>query len=173
MNKNSKVDIFAKFLKEFQNETDRGCAIMAASSLDEKLKTILYNFLIDCKQTRELIDGYSAAIGTFSSRLNLAYSLGLISDYEYQDCNTIRKIRNDFAHKFELDFSFANEKIQNLCWSLNAPTPGDKTAFKDKPRQLFINGVTVLYLNWLYREEYVNKTKLERPNWEGITWKNK
>ncbi|MDC6390966.1 MltR family transcriptional regulator [Maribacter sp. PR1] len=173
MNDNPKVDIFSKFLKEFQDETDRGASIMAGSILDEKLKTILYDFLIDCKQTKDLIDGYGAPIGTFSSRLNLAFSLGLISEHEFQDCNTIRKIRNEFAHKFEMDFSFEDQKIKSLCWNLNAPTPRDKETFKDKPRLLFVNGVTMLYLNWLYREEYVSKRKLERPNWKGITWMTK
>ena len=173
MNDNPKVDIFSKFLKEFQDETDRGASIMAGSILDEKLKKILYDFLIDCKQTKDLIDGYGAPIGTFSSRLNLAFSLGLISEHEFQDCNTIRKIRNEFAHKFELDFSFKDQKIKNLCWNLNAPTPRDKEAFKDKPRLLFVNGVTMLYMNWLYREEYVSKRKLERPDWKDITWKTK
>jgi len=173
MNENPKLDKFSKFLKEFQDESDRGASIMAASMLDEKLKTILYNFLIDCKQTKGLLDGYGAPIGTFSSRLNLAFALGLISEYEFDDCNTIRKIRNDFAHKFELDFSFENQKINSLCLKLNAPTPGAKETLKDKPRQLFVNGVTMLYIHWLYREEYISKRRLDRPDWHKTIWRNR
>jgi len=173
MHDNPKIEVFSKFLREFQDETDRGAAIIAVSMLDEKLKEILYDFFIDCKQTKDLLDGYNTPLGTFSSRLNLAYSLGLISDYEYQDCNIIRQIRNDFAHKFELDFSFNNQRIKDLCWNLKAPTPGDKETFRDKPRMLFINGVTLLYVNWLYREEHVRKRRLKRPDWEDITWNSK
>jgi mannitol operon repressor len=165
-----KVDLFSKFLHEFQHETDRGASILAGSMLDQKLKDILFDFLIDGAPTKDLLNGNNAPLGTFSSRLNLAYSLGLISEYEYHDCNIIRKIRNDFAHKFELEFSFTDQKVSALCWNLKADTPGDKENFKGKPRQLFNNGVTVLYVNLLYREEHVRKIKLTRPNWYDITW---
>jgi len=160
-------------MKESADESDRGASIITASLLDEKLKTILYDFLVDCKQTKDILDGYGAPIGTFSSRLNLAFALGIISEYEFENCNTIRKIRNDFVHKFEFDFSFENQKIKSLCWNLNAPTPGGKATFKDKPRQLFVNGVNMLYVNWLYREEHVKLRKLSRPDWQDITWRTK
>lgn len=165
-----KLDLFAKFLQVFQKETDRGASILAASLLDQKLKDILQDFLIDCKSTKNLLEGFNAPIGTFSSRQNLAYSLGLISDYEFHDCEIIRKIRNEFAHKFELEFSFTDSKVSSLCNNLKAPTPGDKSEFKDKPRFLFVNGVTMLYTNLLYREEYVKKIKLVRHDWQDITW---
>ncbi|HYV90832.1 MAG TPA: hypothetical protein VE978_03580 [Chitinophagales bacterium] len=167
---NPKIDLFSKFLNGFQKETDRGAAILAASMLDQKLKTILADFLIECKPSRQLLEGYNAPIGSFSSRQNLAYSLGLISDYEFKDCEIVRKIRNDFAHKFQLEFSFNESRVSSLCYNLNAPTPGDKKEFKQKPRFLFVNGVTMLYVNLLYREEYVKQMRLKRPDWEDITW---
>jgi len=167
---NSKIDLFSKFLNEFQKESDRGASILAASMLDQKLKTILEDFLIECKATKLLLEGFNAPIGTFSSRQHLAFSIGLISEYEYNDCEIVRKIRNEFAHKFELEFSFVDQKVASLCYNLQAPTPGDKIEFKDKPRTLFVNGVTLLYLNLLYREEYVKKIKLKRHDWQDITW---
>jgi len=173
MNLQPKVALFGKFLKEFQKETDRGASILAGSMLDQKLKDILFDFLIDCGQTKDLLNGNNAPIGTFSSRLNLSYSLGLISDYEYHDCNIIRKIRNDFAHKFEIEFSFTDQRVSSLCWNLKADTPGDKESFKDKPRQLFVNGVIILYMHLLFREEYVRKGRLTRPNWDEIILNNK
>ena len=167
---NLKIDLFSKFLNIFQNESDRGAAILAASMLDQKLKTILGEFLIDCKATKLLLEGFNAPIGSLSSRENLAFSLGLISEYEYNDCETIRKIRNEFAHKFDLEFAFSDKKVSSLCNNLIAPTPGNKSDFKDNPRFLFVNGVTILYLNLLYREEYVKKIKLTRLDWKDITW---
>lgn len=148
---NPKIDLFSKFLHVFQKETDRGASILAASMLDQKLKTILEEYLIDCKSTKQLLDGFNAPLGTFSSRQHLAYSLGLISEYEYNDCEIIRKLRNEFAHKFELDFSFMDNKVASLCYNLQAPTPGEKSEFKDKPRSLFVNGVTLIYVNLLYK----------------------
>jgi hypothetical protein len=72
---NPKYVLFSKFLKEFQNETDRGAAILAASMLDQKLKTILKDYLIEGKSTDVLFNGANAPLGTFSSRQHLAFSL--------------------------------------------------------------------------------------------------
>jgi len=171
-NTKKKIELFSKFLEEFQDETDRGASILAGTILEEKLKNILTEYFIECRQSKELLDGNNAPIGTFSSRLNMAYALGLISDYEYIDCNIIRKIRNEFAHKFELAFSFENPKIKDIVYTINAPTPGDKESFKGKPRALYINGVICLYMNWLWREDFirVKELRLKRPDWEKITW---
>jgi DNA-binding MltR family transcriptional regulator len=43
-------------------------------------------------------------LGTFAARIAAAYSMGLISDLEYKDCELIRKIRNEFAHKVHMSF---------------------------------------------------------------------
>ena len=162
---NSKIDDLNKFLKEFQNETDRGSAILGAAMLDQKLKTILQDFLIEGKSTDLLFNAPNAPLGTFSSRQHLAFSLGLISEYEYNDCEIVRKIRNDFAHKFELDFSFKEKRIATLCRKLEASTPGDKEKFKENPRFLFINSVIMLKLHWLYREKFVKKIRLTKREW--------
>ncbi|MBC7981792.1 transcriptional regulator [Candidatus Parcubacteria bacterium] len=167
---NPKLDIFSKFLKEFQGESDRGAAILAVSMLDQKLKDVLLDFLIDCKASSDLISGYNAPLGTFSSRLNICYSLGLISDNEYNDATIIRRIRNDFAHKFEFDFSFKSQKVAALCWNLKGDVPRERHYYNDDPRAMFIHGVVFLYVNLLYREEHVNERRLKRPNWHSITW---
>ena len=165
-NDNPKIILFSKFLKEFQNETDRGAAILAAAMLDQKLKTVLQDYLIEGKSTDFLFKGPNAPLGSFSSRQHLAYSLGLISEYEYNDCEIVRKIRNDFAHKFELEFSFNDKRISDLCLNLRASTPGDRESFKNDPRFLFVNSVIMLYMHWLYREESVRKVRLTSREWE-------
>jgi mannitol operon repressor len=162
---NPKIALFSKFLTEFQNESDRGAAILAASMLDQKLKAVLKDYLIEEKSTDFLFNGPNAPLGTFSAKQHLAFSLGLISEYEYHDCEIVRKIRNDFAHKFELAFSFSNSKIAALCLKLMASTPGDKQKFISNPRLLFINSVVMLYVHWFYREEYVRQNRLTRKNW--------
>ena len=101
----------------------------------------------------------------------MAFSLGLISENEYHDCNIIRKVRNDFAHKFELEFSFKDQRVSSLCWNLKANMPGGKEKFKEKPRQSFIIGVVMLYVNLLYREEHVRKSRLTRPDWNDSSSK--
>ncbi len=48
----------------------------------------------------------------------MAYYLGLISPACRRDLDIIRKIRNDFAHKLEID-SFGVESIRNRCRELS------------------------------------------------------
>jgi len=62
MTYNPNVEMFSKFLKELQDETDRGASILAASMLDEKVKTVIYDFFIVCKQTKDFLDGYNALL---------------------------------------------------------------------------------------------------------------
>jgi len=64
---NPKIDLFSKFLHVFQKETHRGVSILPSSMVDQKLKTILEDYLIGCKATKQLLEDFNAPIGTFSS----------------------------------------------------------------------------------------------------------
>lgn len=84
----------AEFAQEFNRESDRGAALIAASLLDERLKGILQAFFLDSKVSYELLNGANAPLGTFSSRISASYALGLIQKNELDEINLIRKIRN-------------------------------------------------------------------------------
>lgn len=95
-------------------ETDRGCALMSAAFLDDQLKKLIGAFLVDDKKVSgKLFNGYSP-LATFSSRIDMAYVLGLISKETRLNLTLLRKIRNDFAHIAE-DISFDTENIANRC----------------------------------------------------------
>ena len=106
------------FLKEFQAETDRGTALVAAAYLEDLLGAMLRKHFIEhSKEVDELLEG-NGPLGTFSSRITLTYCLGLIRDDQFKDLNTVRKIRNASAHSHQtLDFS--REPISNLAANLN------------------------------------------------------
>src|SRR5688572_1253343 len=106
---------FNDFMAEFQTETDRGAAVLGASMLDQKLKEVINDFLIPCKQTDSIVNTIDGPIGNLGTRSKLAYSLGLISEQEFREIEIVRKIRNVFAHKFELDFSFEVQQVADLC----------------------------------------------------------
>src|SRR5690348_13100633 len=85
--------------QEFSKETDRAAVIVAASMLDELLRTILVARLVPVSSaTDELFDGANAPVGTFSARIEMAYRVGLVSVKFARDLHLVRKIRNDFAH---------------------------------------------------------------------------
>ena len=112
-----KIDFEAwdKFLEEFQHESDRAAAILAGGYLDDQLANILGNFLINDNTTQKiLLENGNAPLHSFYSRILCSYSLGLIDEDECKDLNTIRDIRNDFAHK-PAGLSFSDQSISDKC----------------------------------------------------------
>lgn len=112
---------FQKFLNEFKNESDRAAVILGAAKLDILLYQLLTKFLITSPTgTDELFDG-DAPLGTFSSKINLAYRLGLIDKNFSKAMHLIRKIRNSFAHEISgisLDGGGHADRIRQLCLPL-------------------------------------------------------
>ncbi len=162
--KEEDIKYFSSFLKEFQEETDRGAALVGAALIDERLERLLYAHFVECKQSKELMDGSNAPLGTLSARVKLAYCLGLITELEYKEMEVIRKVRNEFAHKVH-GLTFKNQKVHDLCQNLMANTPDGKR-FDGDPRQLYINSVILTSLSLWYRPEYASKLKAEIREWE-------
>jgi len=103
-----------KFRKALTPETDRGCALMAAAFLDEKLKELLKaNLVNDTKLVHKAFDA-SGPLGSFSSRIDMAYLLGLIPKNSHRDLHLLRKIRNDFAHISD-NLNFETTNISARC----------------------------------------------------------
>jgi DNA-binding MltR family transcriptional regulator len=105
---------------ELVNSSDRVAALIGASIIDLHLERLLASFFIeDEKEVRPLLSGKdpNAALGTLSSRNRAAYCLGLISKVEFEDINTIRNIRNAFAHQL-FDCSFQTPEVRSACEAL-------------------------------------------------------
>lgn len=164
-----RMDRIVEMMSELKKETDRGMAILGAAMLDEKLKTILTNFLIKGKQAERLLNGPNAPIGTFSAKLDMAFAVGLISEDEYQDAEIIRKIRNDFAHKFDLKFSFGNESVAARCKNFSI-AKGVIEAAKGlgeviEAKMIFQVVISSLDYKWMFREQHAQQLKAEAPDW--------
>jgi mannitol operon repressor len=157
------INEFSRFLKIFGEESDRGAALAAATYLDERLKGILESFLSDTKATQELLGGFNAPLGTFSARIKAAYSLGLIQDNEFEELETIRKIRNEFAHSWD-GVSFDTQKVADLCRLLPWLGPTEFEA-DSGPRERFNNAVAILLADFLWRSKLVGKERRRLKKW--------
>lgn len=105
---------------EIKSVSDRACAIVCGAFLDNLIQELLLEFLCtDSKTQDNKLFSQNGPLSTFSSKILLAYRLGLISKYEYDYLNLIRKIRNSFAHDLTID-SFECEPIRELL-SNNLP----------------------------------------------------
>lgn len=89
-----------------------------------------------------------------------AHALGLIATAERDDCNLIRKVRNEFAHAVMM--SFDDTKVQSLCASLKLAIrpPGGANA----RMQLQTSAVTLI-LHLTNRPMYVGQAKLKHQDW--------
>ena len=107
----------ATYLRDqFHKESDRAAVILSASLLDEALTTLIRTFLIPCSSAKDvLFEEATSPLSNFSSKIDLAHRLGLISSKLSRDIHLIRKIRNSFAHDvFGCDFENGSVKARVL-----------------------------------------------------------
>lgn len=106
------------FLTEFQAESDRASVILTSAMLDEALRELLTAVLLDCSTSEDpLFDGANAPLSTFSSRIEMAFRLGLISRTFAKCLHMTRKIRNTFAHDIagcKFDSHSVTSRIQEM-----------------------------------------------------------
>lgn len=129
-----------KINESLRQETERGCVVIAAAFLDEKL-TELLNKITTGNSTikKELFDA-TGPLGSFSGKIKIAYCFGLISDEAYHDLNVVRFIRNKFAH-LSVSLTLRDEKLAAKCSSLRLPGIMD---FSPIPRLAFTNSVAAI-----------------------------
>ena len=154
---------FAEFLEEFNKETARGAALAAAAFLDDLLEQVLTAFLIANDSRKSLTNGFNAPLGTFSARIAACHAMGLISDHEAAECDLIRKVRNEFAHKVKM--SFNDDRVRSLCSSLVLSAksyPGVDVG----PRGQFTSAAVALILNLTNRPHYVGQQALTCRSWK-------
>jgi len=109
---------FERYHSELREESERGCAIVAAVVIEDILEEMIqYKLLPSIKTTDELIRGYNAPLGSFSAKIDLAFRLGIIRENVRKCLHIIRKIRNSFAHKYE-EISFDRQPIINQVMEL-------------------------------------------------------
>jgi DNA-binding MltR family transcriptional regulator len=102
------------FRTSITNETDRGAVLMSAAYLDDKLRELIEKRLVQDKKIARRAFDVNGALGSFSSRIDFAYLLGIIPRNAQRDLHTIRAIRNRFAHHAS-PLSYDDEKVRPLC----------------------------------------------------------
>lgn len=92
-------------------ESDRGAVILAATSIEDVLEWAILarlpNLLLDA-ESRDSVFGHNGSLGTFSSKITMAYAMGVIDKAGRREIDLIREMRNACAHarmpiSFEMD----------------------------------------------------------------------
>ncbi len=163
----------AQFVEELKRETDRGLPLVGAALIDEKLLETLQSFFCNDKSSEKLLSDGSAPLGTFSSRIELCFALGLIDEFEYREISLLRKVRNEFAHA-KHGTSFQTEKIKGFCSTLKSDLPEGGGYPTNDPRFRLTNAIVCLALRLYYRPDWVKKERREPKTWvtvDEVSWR--
>ncbi|WCO03518.1 MltR family transcriptional regulator [Psychroserpens ponticola] len=125
---------FTKLRSELTKESDRGMSLYATAYIDKKLEILLKKKLIGSNKHLKEIFSFNGPVGTFSSKIKLAYSIGLIDKVIMSDINILRQIRNEFAHS-EKNISFETDSIRKSCNKLKTKSSDDMEC----SREIFLN----------------------------------
>ena len=126
-----------EFRKELTKESDRGCALFAIAYLGKALSDLLYvSVVFEPKKVEKDLFDFNSPLGSFSSRIKMAYYLGKISKSMRRNLDLLRKIRNKFAHHPNV-VSFDDKSVASQCRDLSFSFRKKK----DKPRLHFIGAV--------------------------------
>jgi mannitol operon repressor len=153
---------FVEFLEDFNKETDRGAALAAAAYIDHLLERTLSSFFIPNHSSFGLTSDAHAPLSTFSARSAACHAMGLISEAEFQECELIRKVRNEFAHAVKM--SFKDDRVKGLCSSLTMSAKPYENAAVDARGQ-FTTAAVSLILNFANRPHYVSERALKYQDW--------
>jgi len=129
--------------------SDRACAVLGGSVMDDRVRTLLQKYLLPPRSENEdKLLGRSSPLESFSSRIELARRLNLITEETRKSLDWIRDIRNDAAHK--TDFSFGNNSVRDrisnilLVMQLQEKASALLRPPYDSPKGQFVAAVVVL-----------------------------
>ena len=151
-----RMEKFFTFRHTLNDESDRGCTLMAAAFLDEEIESLIKAHLVDNKKAMKSVFDNSGALGTFSSRINMAFLLGLIPKNIYDDLHLLRKIRNDFAHNSS-PITFNDNVISQRIKSLKV----HQLKNKQRERAIFLRTMSSILLFILLKVEKAERFESE------------
>lgn len=105
------------FHRQFNfDDNERAFVIVGVAYLDDLLQRILTEFFPSGSGTVKKMLSSSGRLGSFYSRAEMCYCLGLINKIVFNDLQKIGEIRNHFAHVTQMDFK--NPNVSKLCYGL-------------------------------------------------------
>ena len=107
------MDSLNRFQSLIRKQDDRAMVLSLAAFAEDTLGRLLLVYLRESKQAKELVEGFNAPLGTLSTRIKAAFSIGLLTKEQYEDLEIARRIRNAFAPDWE-GLSLESPDIKSL-----------------------------------------------------------
>ena len=112
--------------EHLDQRNDRAVAVSYQAMVEDRLRWLIEQKFIQelsNKEKKKLFEG-GGPLSANSSKIEIAYALGLIPMHFRKELELIGRIRNKFAHRF-LPIRFADPEIMQLCDLLRAFDEGE------------------------------------------------
>jgi hypothetical protein len=154
-------------LAELENQHDRAAAVILAAQVENTLRAAILSRMVLEEREEARLFGPDMPLGTFSAKIKIGFALGVYGPETRTDLDTIREIRNAFAHARK-PIKFNTPEIAAACARLRSPkrVPPDGVDERpwppENPRDQY-NATARLLWTWLAR--CAAKYKLPPPGW--------
>jgi hypothetical protein len=128
-------------IKEIESSRDRAAAITAAAYLEQRLADVFKAMMEDDEGLQARIFKGYGPFSSFSAKIDLGYLFGFYPDKMRRVLQTVKDIRNEFAHNPKSS-SFKTQRIKDLSNNLPKRSPR-----KGKPLNLLKSEVEELIAN--------------------------
>lgn len=156
------MDNLNRFMRSIRKQDDRAMVLSLAAFADDTLGRLLLAYMVRCKQAKELVEGFNAPLGTFSSRIKAGYAMGLLLKAQHDDLDIARRIRNRFAHDWE-GVTLESNDIQALIGQLYCHTlTNDKKPFESSPRERLIEAISTICMETRIHTAFLVSGKKKR-----------
>lgn len=102
---------------ELFSSSDRAVAIVGGAMVEQWLQEALVAQMHRDGQMTKLLFRTNGALGSFATKIDLGFLVGIYGAEARRDLVTIKDIRNKFAHRFTIS-SFDTPPIKDLCMNL-------------------------------------------------------
>lgn len=125
---------YTRFYNELDKQSDRGAALIAAAFLEHMLMMVLMTRMAAVDDATNLwFHGEKAPFSSFYAKTRLARALGILGPISESHFDTLRKVRNLFAHS-PLSVDFSTDAVAAECKKLMAAEPGWKPEYSEARR---------------------------------------
>jgi len=123
------ADVMNSAMRELEHDSDRAAGLVGAVFVEESLTALVQSRMYRDKDTVDELYRPSGPLGALSVKIDLGFLLGLYTEAARKELETIKNIRNEFAHYIARDFAYG--RIRDLTNNL---TIAERTDF-------FVSGV--------------------------------
>jgi DNA-binding MltR family transcriptional regulator len=110
-------DEIHKAIQRLETESDRSVGIVAAAILEGHITSAIKRRWHDHPVTIQRMLQIDGPLGNFGPKIDLVFLMGLISPEAHHDLTLIKKVRNKFAHYFDVE-GFDTPVIKGWCFDL-------------------------------------------------------